>query len=114
MPKKEPSKTSGRSTRRGQSAQGKSAPREPARGEAVVGQETATEAPSSAEAGEARPEPFERTGATATLARGQIAERAREIWEQRGRPQGEDEKNWLEAERQLKQERGERTRSVSR
>jgi hypothetical protein len=37
----------------------------------------------------------------------QIAQRALEIWMQHGCPPGEDEKNWLEAERQLK----EKTRS---
>lgn len=41
---------------------------------------------------------------TATLSHEQIAERAREIWERRGRPEGEDEKIWLEAEEQLARE----------
>jgi hypothetical protein len=34
----------------------------------------------------------------------QIAQRAREIWERKGRPQGQDEKNWHEAEEELKRE----------
>lgn len=34
----------------------------------------------------------------------QIAERAKEIWQRRGCPTGQDEKNWLEAENQLKRE----------
>jgi hypothetical protein len=34
----------------------------------------------------------------------QIEERARLIWKQRGCPRGEDEKNWYEAETQLKRE----------
>jgi len=48
-------------------------------------------------------------GGTATLAaitHERIAERARQIWEQHGCPQGEDERNWREAERQLKKELG--------
>jgi hypothetical protein len=31
-----------------------------------------------------------------------IEERAKAIWEQRGRPQGEDQSNWFEAENQLR------------
>jgi hypothetical protein len=42
--------------------------------------------------------------ATAPITHEQIAERARQIWEQHGRPQGEDERNWREAERQLRAE----------
>ena len=34
----------------------------------------------------------------------QIEQRAKAIWEQRGRHAGEDEKNWYEAETQLKRE----------
>ncbi len=36
----------------------------------------------------------------------QIALRAREIWERKGRPQGQDEKNWHEAEEELKRGMG--------
>jgi hypothetical protein len=34
----------------------------------------------------------------------QIAERAKAIWVQRGRPQGQDQVNWSEAEAQLRAE----------
>jgi hypothetical protein len=34
----------------------------------------------------------------------QIRERARQIWLERGRPVGRDEQNWLDAERQLREE----------
>ncbi len=46
------------------------------------------------------------TGPTATLTHEQIAKRAQQIWEKKGRPVGQDEKNWLEAEAQLKRELG--------
>ncbi len=46
------------------------------------------------------------TGATPTLTHDQIAQRAHQIWEKRGRPAGQDEQNWLEAEAQLKRELG--------
>lgn len=36
----------------------------------------------------------------------QIAQRAREIWTKKGCLPGQDEQNWLEAERQLKAELG--------
>ena len=36
----------------------------------------------------------------------QIAQRAREVWERHGRRHGEDEKNWREAEAELKREMG--------
>jgi hypothetical protein len=35
----------------------------------------------------------------------EISQRAQAIWEQRGRPEGEDANNWLQAERELQQER---------
>lgn len=35
-------------------------------------------------------------------AHAEIARRARELWEQEGRPAGRDEEIWLEAERQLR------------
>ncbi len=41
-----------------------------------------------------------------TLTHEQIAERAKSIWMKRGCPSGQDEKNWQEAEKQLKQELG--------
>ena len=34
----------------------------------------------------------------------QIAQRAREIWERNGRPGGQEEKNWRQAEEELKRE----------
>lgn len=34
----------------------------------------------------------------------QISERAKSIWLQRGCPKGDDDRNWYEAENQLKQE----------
>lgn len=36
----------------------------------------------------------------------EIAARAKAIWEASGRKPGRDEQNWLEAERQLRKERG--------
>ena len=36
----------------------------------------------------------------------QIAQRAEAIWRKRGRPAGQDEQNWLEAEAQLRAELG--------
>lgn len=41
---------------------------------------------------------------SATITHEQIARRAHEIWVKRGRKQGEDRQNWLEAEAQLKAE----------
>ena len=46
------------------------------------------------------------TAAPATLTHEQIAKRAQQIWEKKGRPVGQDEINWLEAEAQLKRELG--------
>jgi len=40
----------------------------------------------------------------ANLTYQQIADRAKKIWQQKGCPSGQDEKNWLEAEAQLKKE----------
>ena len=40
------------------------------------------------------------------LSHDQIAERAKNIWIERGCPSNQDEQNWLEAENQLKQELG--------
>ncbi len=101
MARKESRKTTGTGTRRGQSAKREETPKEPARGEAAVRAETSRES-EHAETHEG--------GGTATATLGlthdQIAERAKQIWEQRGRPDGEDERNWREAERQLKREMG--------
>ena len=46
------------------------------------------------------------TAPTRTLTHDQVAERARRIWQERGCPHGEDERNWREAEKQLKHELG--------
>ncbi len=45
-----------------------------------------------------------KTRVTPLLTHQQIAERASAIWKQKGCPAGQDEKNWLEAEAQLKKE----------
>lgn len=45
-------------------------------------------------------------GKSVALTHAQIAERARELWERRGRPQGQDEKNWRDAEEELQREMG--------
>jgi hypothetical protein len=46
------------------------------------------------------------TGKSAKITQEQIALRAHEIWMKRGCRPGQDEQNWLEAERQLKTELG--------
>lgn len=87
MAKKDSRKTTGAGGRRGQSEKEEGERREPSRGEETMGSGgTAT--------------------ATLSITHEQIADRARQIWEQRGCPQGEDERNWREAERQLKKELG--------
>ncbi|MCS3762570.1 DUF2934 domain-containing protein [Bradyrhizobium centrosematis] len=43
-----------------------------------------------------------------TMRRGQVRARAYELWEQAGRPAGQDLEFWLEAERQIEDEREER------
>jgi hypothetical protein len=35
----------------------------------------------------------------------EITQRAREIWERAGRPEGRDEEHWLQAEAELRQEK---------
>lgn len=47
-----------------------------------------------------------RPAGSATLNHQQIEDRAREIWQKKGCPAGQDDKNWQEAESQLKQELG--------
>jgi hypothetical protein len=95
MAKKETRKTTGAGGRRGESAKKTGTRKQPSRGE---------------ETPHARSTEAEETGGTATatlsITHEQIAERARQIWEERGRPQGEDERNWREAERQLREELG--------
>jgi len=63
----------------------------PARGEAAV-----------AERPEERPPVSEVS--TLTLAHDQIANRAREIWERRGRPHGQDNQIWHDAEDELRRQ----------
>jgi hypothetical protein len=50
--------------------------------------------------------PVGKAAGTPCLTHQQIEQRAREIWQQKGRPVGQDEKIWLEAETQLKKELG--------
>ncbi|MCK1716545.1 DUF2934 domain-containing protein [Bradyrhizobium sp. 141] len=45
------------------------------------------------------------------MRRGQVRARAYELWEQAGRPTGRELEFWLEAERQLEEEREERKSS---
>jgi hypothetical protein len=93
MARKSAEKTAGTTTaKRGRGGKARKAPAQPGRGEAVVG-DRQTQVP---EAGES----------SVTLTHDQIADRARAIWEQRGCPQGEDERIWHEAEDQLKREIG--------
>ncbi len=99
MTRKSAEKTGGTSTKqRGRGGKAEKVLAEPARGEAVIGEREAQ----MPQAGES----------SVTLTHDQIADRARAIWEKRGRPQGEDEKIWREAEDELKHEigRGAQTR----
>ncbi len=86
MPKKETPRTTATGTRRGQAAK-KTTEGKPS-GAMAAGAATATVA------------------AKATPTHDQIAQRAREIWERRGHPQGQDREIWLEAEAQLAKEVG--------
>jgi len=101
MARKESRKTTGAGGKRGQAAKGTDARQEPSRIEQVLGTGAVSQTQSMQ---------GEEQGGTATatlsITHEQIAERARQIWEQHGRPQGEDEQNWREAERQLKKEMG--------
>jgi hypothetical protein len=93
MARKSAEKTAGTVTaKRGRGGKAAKAAAEPGRGEAVVGERQAQ----MPEVGES----------SVSLTHDQIADRARAIWEQRGHPQGEDEKIWHEAEDQLKHEIG--------
>jgi hypothetical protein len=98
MARKSADKTAGTTTtKRGRGGKAEKVRAEPARGEAVVGERQAQ----MPEVGES----------SVALSHDQIADRARAIWEQRGRPQGEDEKIWHEAEDQLKREIGRGTQT---
>jgi hypothetical protein len=46
------------------------------------------------------------TNMASSLTHKQIEERAKAIWRQKGCPAGQDERNWYEAEAQLKRELG--------
>ncbi len=68
---------------------------------------------STARPGSAMTTPLRPVGAAAPVApapakvtREQIAKRAHDIWVKNGCKHGQDEQNWLEAERQLKAEAG--------
>ena len=94
MARKSAGKTAETGTKRGRS--GKKVERlrpKPSRGEVAVG-EHPEETPEMGES------------STMTLAHDQIADRARAIWERHGRPQGEDDRIWREAEDELKREMG--------
>jgi len=98
MARKSADKTAGTATtKRGRGGKAETGLAEPARGEAVVGERQAQ----MLEVGES----------SVALTHDQIADRARAIWEQRGRPQGEDERIWHEAEDQLKREIGRGTQT---
>ena len=100
MPRKGIPNTTSAKSKQSQSYQAAgTARREPVGGEPIAKPARATQqAPQSA--GQRQ------TGAAATLTHEQIAQRAHQIWEKRGRPAGQDEKNWLEAEAQLRRELG--------
>jgi len=101
MARKENQRTTTGGSKRGQSAKSAGMHREPSGGEEILSPQGVSQARSGRGGG---------SGGTATatlsITHEQIAERARQIWEQHGRPQGEDERNWREAERQLKREFG--------
>lgn len=111
MAKKETGKTS-TGGRRGETAKGTSRRKGASRGETDVEKAPASEEsrPKSRKKKTTRAKAAEEAGGTATatmtLDYDQVAERAREVWEQRGRPYGQDEQNWREAERQLREELG--------
>jgi hypothetical protein len=94
MARKETQKKAGTGAKRGPAAKGRGVKSKAARGGVKAGQRA-----NIAATGGPSPAPT-----AATFSHEQIAERAREIWEQRGHPQGEDEKIWLEAEVQLTHE----------
>jgi len=66
--------------------------------------ETGAKRGRSAKVEKLRPEATAPVGAHAGPTHAQIAQRAREIWERNGRRSGEDEKNWREAEAELRKE----------
>ena len=92
MARKSADRTMESGAKRGRAGKKAEKVKEPARGEMAVAER------------EERPEMGE--ASTATLTHDQIADRARAIWERRGRPHGEDDKIWHAAEDELKQEIG--------
>jgi len=101
MARKESQKTTTGGNKHSQGVKSAGTHREPSGGEAIL---------SPPSVSQPRSERGRGSGGTATatlsITHEQIAERARQIWEQHGRPQGEDERNWREAERQLQRESG--------
>jgi hypothetical protein len=90
MARRETQKRAGAGTKRSAAGKGKTTAAKPSRGAGM---------------GEGRPaEVAVAEGPGPSLSHEQIAERAREIWEQRGCPYGQDREIWLEAEEQLKHE----------
>jgi hypothetical protein len=99
MPKKGTPRTTGTGTGRGRAAK-KTTEGKPSRG----GSGMEEGRPADVAMGGA---PATATAATATTpTHDQIAQRAREIWERRGHPQGQDREIWLEAETILIKEIG--------
>jgi hypothetical protein len=68
--------------------------------------ETETKRARGAKAEKLRPEEMQQSKAAAGPTHAQIAQRAREIWERNGRADGQDEKNWRQAEEEIKREMG--------
>lgn len=68
--------------------------------------ETGTKRARGAKTEKLRPEEAQQSKSAAGLTHAQIAQRAREIWERNGRPDGQDEKNWRQAEEELNREMG--------
>jgi hypothetical protein len=66
--------------------------------------ETGTKSGRGAKVEKLRPEEMAQSKAATGLTHAQIAQRAREIWERNGRADGQDEKNWRQAEEELKRE----------
>lgn len=95
MPRKETPKGTGKATGRGRSPRGTANTPQPAPGVAPVRSQRSTDTRPSLET----PQPGMTTSPVPT--HDQIEARARLIWEQRGRPQGQDIQIWTEAEQQL-------------
>lgn len=68
--------------------------------------ETGTKRARGAKVESLRPEEMPQSKSAAGPTHAQVAQRAREIWERNGRADGQDEKNWRQAEEELKREMG--------